>query len=176
MGDRLTDAEIAAHLRRRKELPKRLARPLAWPAAHNGQKRLLFKAQSTDGVHHYALALRLAEDNPLDFSVIIALCPNGPTSKKRFNLRRYNGRSHRHLNKIEGTRLRYDFHIHSATFRYQAGSGPGRMQPDGYAEITSRYSSIDGALDCALLDGNFASDLDAAPTLLDLLPEEDTND
>jgi hypothetical protein len=57
-------------------------------------------------------------------------------------LARYNGSSHPHPNPIEGTRVDFRCHIHRATERYiRAG-----RQPETYAEETSTYSDLDGAV------------------------------
>lgn len=80
---------------------------------------------------------------------------------------RYNGDYHPHRNHIEKNRLVGVFHMHKATQRYiQAG-----LHPDGYAVQTNRYSAIDGAFRCMLLDCNITGVLptgDADPTSQDL--------
>ena len=58
-------------------------------------------------------------------------------------LKRYNGKSHQHTNKIERETF-YDYHIHTATARYQEFGG----DEDGYAEISSAYSNLESALKC----------------------------
>jgi hypothetical protein len=67
-----------------------------------------------------------------------------------FRLRRYNGKSHEHTNKIEGNKF-YDFHIHYATERYQ-NTG---FTEDAFAMITNRYNSFHGALNCMVQDCGF---------------------
>jgi hypothetical protein len=96
----------------------------------------------------FRLILRQSMGNPLDFSVILAYCV--PQTNVTFRLRRYNGKSHEHTNKLEGNRF-YDFHIHQATRRYQeAGFGE-----DAYAEPTDRYADFQGALRCILANCGF---------------------
>ena len=68
---------------------------------------------------------------------------------KDFKLRRYNGKSHEHSNKLENVKF-YDFHIHFATQRYQ---DEGRKE-ESYAEVADRYSDINEALSCLLEDCN----------------------
>lgn len=96
----------------------------------------------------FRLILRQSVFNPLDFSVILAYCT--PTTNRIFRLRRYNGRSHEHTNRIEGDRF-YDFHIHMATERYQELG----MSEDAYAEPTERFADLPSALQCLLEDCGF---------------------
>lgn len=86
--------------------------------------------------------------NPLNFSVILVYEFREKTGD--FRLRRYNGKSHEHSNKLEGTKLR-DFHIHYASERYQALG----FYEDAYAEVTDRYTDLGGALNCLIADCNF---------------------
>jgi hypothetical protein len=67
-----------------------------------------------------------------------------------FRLRRYNGKSHEHTNKIEGNTF-YEFHIHTATERYQDRG----MDEDAFAEPTTRFSDLNGAIDCMVADCGF---------------------
>ena len=53
-----------------------------------------------------------------------------PQSNRVFRLRRYNGKSHEHTNPIE-KEIFYDFHIHTATERYQVLEN---KKEDTYAE------------------------------------------
>ena len=82
------------------------------------------------------------------FSAVLIVFPLH--SSKDFLLRRYNGRSHRHKNRIEGTQID-GFHIHYATERYQL-SGFGE---EAYAKLTDRYANLNDALRCLLKDANF---------------------
>ena len=84
----------------------------------------------------------------LDFSVILAV--RVPGSSQLFRLRRYNGKSQEHSNRIEGVEF-YDFHIHVATERYQEFG----TREDAYAEPTDRYGDYSGALQCLIADANF---------------------
>lgn len=98
--------------------------------------------------NEFRLILRQNNINPLDFSVILAYKPKNVN--QWFRLRRYNGKSHEHGNKLEKERF-YDFHIHIATDRYQKLGA----REDAYAEPTDRYSSRTGALDCMFQDCGF---------------------
>ena len=95
----------------------------------------------------FRLILRQSKLNPLDFSIILAI--RVPKSNQIFRLRRYNGKSHEHTNHIEDVTF-YDFHIHTATERYQQ-LGP---REDAYAEPTDRYGDFHGALRCLIEDAN----------------------
>ena len=99
----------------------------------------------------FQVRLRRSRVNQLDFSVILAVCP--PGSNAVFRLRRYNGKSHEHTNRIERRRF-LDFHIHQATERYQRLG----QKEDGYAEPTDRYAELWGAWDCLLADCAFETD------------------
>ena len=91
----------------------------------------------------FRLILRQSMGNPLDFSLILAY--RVPQTNIVFRLRRYNGKSHEHTNKLEGDKF-YDFHIHEATQRYQEAG----LREDAYAEPTDRYADFDDALRCML--------------------------
>ena len=96
----------------------------------------------------YKVILRQSSHNSLDFSVILALDP--PDSNILFRLRRYNGKSHEHTNHLEKQRF-YDFHIHTATERYQDLG----TREDAFAEPTDRYGDLHSAVRCLLTDCNF---------------------
>jgi hypothetical protein len=75
------------------------------------------------------------------------LAYSGKSSSQVFRLRRYNGKSHEHTNKMERQTI-YDFHIHFATERYQHSG----LREDAYAEATNRYGDLQGALTCLIQD------------------------
>ena len=112
----------------------------------DGHKRNSFDIIRPDG-SRFIIKLRQNVNDMNDFSAIIAFQEKG--SNKDFKLRRYNGKSHEHSNKLEGNK-HYAFHIHIATQRYQDA---GRKEKS-YAEATSRYSDIESALKCLLQDCN----------------------
>ncbi len=101
--------------------------------------------------------------NPLDFSVILAV--RLPNSNRFFRLRRYNGKSHNHRNRIEGDAF-YDFHMHTATERYQELG----TREDFYAEPTDRYGDYSGALKCAVADCRLAVSLPPNTLQTNLFP------
>jgi len=94
--------------------------------------------------------------NVLDFSVILGY--ELPRIRRIFRLRRYNGK-HEHTNPIERNSF-YGFHIHQATERYQTF---GRGVEDHFAEPTSRYYSLETAINCLLNDSGFRSESERFP-------------
>lgn len=100
------------------------------------EKEVVIK--KNDG-NSFIIIIRKNKLNIMDFSVILGYLPY--KSNSVFRLRRYNGKSHRHTNKIEKSSF-YDFHIHTATERYQLLG----MREDHYAESTSKYSDVNGAV------------------------------
>jgi hypothetical protein len=97
---------------------------------------------------NFRLVFRQSTFNVLDFSVILTY--QVPQTNVFFRLRRYNGKSHEHTNRLEGNRF-YDFHIHVATRRYQESG----LREDAYAEATARYADFDGAVQCLWQDCAF---------------------
>ena len=85
--------------------------------------------------------------DPLDFSVILIYLPKD--EGRGFVLRRYNGK-HFHKNDLEGNQL-HDHHIHMATERYQQAG----LKPEGYAEVSDEYASVQQAVKCLFRDANF---------------------
>jgi len=103
----------------------------------------------------FILKIRISIENPLDFSTILGYYP--PKSTKLFLLRRYNGKSHEHRNKLEKEDMFYDFHIHSATERYQREG----IREEYFAEASDRYSTPQEALNCLIADCNIALPLNS---------------
>lgn len=105
------------------------------------------------------------------FSVGLSVC----VGSEWLTVCRYNGDYHAHRNKIEKDRLVGVFHIHHATERYiHAG-----LHPDGFAVQTDRYSNVETALRCMILDCSISGvlpDGDADPNSLDLFDEQAQND
>ncbi len=102
-----------------------------------------------DDGNEFKVVLRRSRANALDFSVILAV--RAPRSNRWFRLRRYNGRSHVHRNRIEGTTVT-GFHIHTATERYQRS---GRRE-DAYAESATTYGDYEGAVRCLIAETKLA--------------------
>ena len=97
----------------------------------------------------YQLYVRQSNRNPSDFSAGLSILDE---KGMHHTLTRYNGSSHDHPNTIEGTRTGYNCHIHTSTERYIKA----KLKPEGYAENTQRYHSIDGALHCIVVDCNIS--------------------
>ena len=143
-----SDDEITRLLSERKPLPNGWRGRMALRPKRGHEERELVIIGAEGG--EFRLILRQSSINPLDFSVVLAV--KKPQSNQLFRLRRHNGKSHQHINKIEGDAF-YDFHIHMATQRYQEIGA----REDFYAEVTDRYSDFRGALDCMMADANFAT-------------------
>lgn len=137
----LTDNEIALFTAEPKRLqPDFLVR--SWPKRKRGHREADVVVQG-DGGRQFRIITRMAEMNQLDFSVILAV----QLTSRLFRLRRYNGNSHEHTNRIEASKIE-GFHVHLATERYQALG----MSEDAYAEPSSRYCDLNGAIQCLVDD------------------------
>jgi hypothetical protein len=149
----LDDDEIAALLSDPKTVPAGidLASQLRPKGAHAEAELSLNGASGAE----FQDRVRQSQLNLLDFSVILMV--RAPT--RWFRLRRYNGKSHEHTNRIERQRI-YGFHIHTATERYQLIGA----DEDAYAELTDRYSDVRGAIDCLARDTG--CDLPLGPPML----------
>lgn len=115
-------------------------------------KSLLYKAGELDvdgkDGNKFRIIVRQNDSYPSDFSVILAVLV--PPYDQVFRLRRYNGSTNPHTNRIEKNEVD-GFHIHFATERYQLR----RQKEDGYAKKTCRYNDFDGAVQCLIEDANF---------------------
>ena len=140
----LTDDKIADLL----NCPKRLTNPQARSKQKEGHEQINYKVTSIDGSDHEFEVYRrqnLRDGMEDDFSCGISwIAPNGET----LTLKRYNGPNHDHLNHLEKERLGYTCHIHIATKKYVTAN----RKPEGYAETTKRYTTIEGALHCLVTD------------------------
>ncbi len=143
MSTLLTDAEIAALISEPKQLEAGFRSKLQLRPKQGHKERELDITGVTGS--EFRLILRQSLFNILDFSAILAY--SGKSSSQLFRLRRYNGKSHEHTNKIESQTI-YDFHIHFATERYQHSG----LREDAYAEATNRYGDLQGALSCLIQD------------------------
>lgn len=146
MAVQLTDPEIASLLAEQKPLPADYQSRLQLRAKTGHKERELDMTGA--GGSEFQIIVRQSVFNPLDFSVILGY--SIPNSSALFRLRRYNGRSHEHTNRIEGITF-YDFHIHTATERYQEAG----YAEEHYAETTNRYVDLSGAIQCLLQDCAF---------------------
>ena len=95
----------------------------------------------------FRIIVRTDKEDPLDFSVILGVIHSYTTLV--FRLRRYNGKTSPHINRIEGNEVA-GFHIHEATERYQDRG----QKEDAYAVETNRYSDVKGAIACLIADTN----------------------
>jgi hypothetical protein len=139
----LTDAEIAALISEPKQLESGFRSKLQLRAKQGHKER---EMDITGAIgSEFRLILRQSLFNILDFSAILAYL--GKSSSQVFRLRRYNGKSHEHTNKIERQTI-CDFHIYFATERYQHSGS----REDAYAEATNRYGDFQGALSCLIQD------------------------
>ena len=134
-----TDQEIAELIQERKILPD------DWRTQLYQNESLIV---SGDARSTFRIIISRNPAIPLDFSVILAVLV--PQSNKTFRLRRYNGWTNPHTNRIEGNEV-HGFHIHFATERYQLRG----QKEDSYAKETDRYSNFDGAVECLIEDANF---------------------
>lgn len=140
----LTDDKIADLL----NCPKKLTNPQAKTKEKEGNEQVNFKVIALDETgHEFEVYKRqnLREGMEDDFSCGIKwIAPNGET----LTLKRYNGSSHNHPNHLEKVKLGYNCHIHIATEKYIKAN----RKVDGFAEVTNRYNSLDGALHCLVED------------------------
>ena len=156
MADILTDTDIQRLTEETKLLPENFQEQIRLKSKR-GHKEAELSASGVDG-SSFKLILRQSNFNPFDFSVILGY--EIPKTNVLFRLRRYNGSSHWHTNKIEGDRF-FGYHIHLATQRYQQSG----LDQDGYAEPTQRYADLQDALSCALTDCKFELPPNAQLTL-----------
>lgn len=144
----LTDVKIENLLK----CNKQLSNPKAKFKEIEGRKQINYKAVALDGSNHqFEIYYRqnLREGMEDDFSCGISwISSNG----EQITLKRYNGPSHNHPNHLEQTKTGYNCHIHLATERYIKAN----RKPEGFAEITDRYTSVEGALHCLIKDCNIS--------------------
>ena len=134
-----SDQDIASLIRERKPLPADWRNRISLRTKRGHKERHLDLVGETG--NEFRLILRQNSIDQLDFSVILAV--QVPQSNQLFRLRRYNGKSHMHTNRIENETF-YDFHIHFATKRYQERG----TREAAYAKPTDRYGDFHGALRC----------------------------
>ncbi len=153
-----TDQEISSLISEEKIFPGSPEEIMSFKES-DGHKKASVELPCSDG-SRFIIKLRQNQNNVNDFSAIFAFQEKG--NSKDFKLRRYNGKSHEHSNKLESHKF-YAFHIHIATQRYQDA---GRKE-ESFAEETDRYSEINGALRCLLLDCNVKTKLDPQTNLFE---------
>ncbi|OHB85540.1 MAG: hypothetical protein A3J73_05750 [Planctomycetes bacterium RIFCSPHIGHO2_02_FULL_38_41] len=143
----LNDVEISNLIQERKEFPPNYE-ILFQTKDKRGHKEQEIILPRSDG-SQFKVILRQNQINLLDFSLILGYMP--PKKTALIRLRRYNGKSHQHTNKIEKGSF-YDFHVHQATERYQTVG----FDEDGYAVISKEFVDIQSALDCLVKDCSIA--------------------
>lgn len=110
------------------------------------QKTYILTAEDENEFQIY-LRQNLNEGMEDDFSCGLSWHPKGGDA---VTLVRYNGGSHDHPNHLEKTRTGLKCHIHKATEKYIKAN----KKPEGYAESTDRYTTLEGALYALVTDCN----------------------
>jgi len=143
MPAKFTDQDILSMIQERKPLPENYRTRVQLRDKHGHKEREL--DITGDQGNQYRLILRQSDFNAFDFSIILVVAL--AKTNQIFRLRRYNGKSHEHTNTIESDSF-YDFHIHTATERYQEFGA----REDAFAEPTNRFSDFHSAVNCMLID------------------------
>ncbi|MGH9613039.1 MAG: hypothetical protein ACRD4P_08175 [Bryobacteraceae bacterium] len=159
-------------------LAERKVLPPNWEARRRVRPKANFQFRqrelelNREGGGSFRLILRQNAINQLDFSIILTL---KDSDGLEYVLRRHNGRHpSEHTNKLEkrlgqaNSCFRNAFHIHMATERYQLAG----LDIDGYAEITTAYSSFQTALDVMIGGNGFIPSAGEERTLFDFEDEE----
>ncbi len=146
----VTDADISSFVNENKILPKNFTPSIKEKGDHN-----VFEQEiKGETGHTFKIIIRQSKINPLDFSVILGVLIGG----KLFRLKRYNGDSHEHTNKIENSEKISGFHIHKATERYQIKG----FREEGHAEKATTYTDWRTALSAMLRENNFKEEVTKA--------------
>lgn len=122
-------------------------RPRETPKGKHIEKNL--EVPSEDNKYRFTLITRQSTLIPDNYSCGL-LWHNTPTTK--VILTRYNGSDHVHANPLESEAFSFSCHIHKATERYISA---GR-KIEHYATATTRYNSLDGAMNCLMKDHNIS--------------------
>ncbi|MCA0448009.1 MAG: hypothetical protein LCH54_17465 [Bacteroidetes bacterium] len=144
----LTDDKIADLI----NCQKRLTNPQARVVIKDGHEQINFNVIATDdsGYKFEVYKRKNTRDGmDDDFSCgLLWISPNGEV----LTLRRYNGSSHNHRNQLEKNQLGSTHHIHFASEKYIKAN----KKAEGFAEPSTRYKTLDGALHCLLSDCNIS--------------------
>ncbi|MCH8165501.1 MAG: hypothetical protein IH889_07825 [Planctomycetes bacterium] len=146
MAITLTQDEIDRLISEPKKLPSDYRKRMTTRGKRGHRERELAIEGTEES--EFLVILRESMHNPLAFSVILGY--RVPNTNQLFRLRRYNGKSYEHTNKLEGDTF-YDFHVHQATERYQ-NSG---FREDAYAKPVVTYSDFEGAVQCLIDECGF---------------------
>jgi hypothetical protein len=151
----LSDEAIKELIAERKLMPDGL-KPLTRLVERNRSLRRDYEIVCPTG-NCFVVKIRKSTINHLDFSAILGY--RLPGVNTIFLLRRYNGKSHYHSNPLdENIRFR-GFHIHTATERYQKM----RAKVEQFAELTTRFADLNGAIECLLTDCGFRVPIEESP-------------
>ena len=141
---RVADADVKVFLSSRKYLSQKDIDSLRHPSIPNGAETRYLRSKINvrdDFENRFEVFVRVNNEIPGDFSVGVIYRPEG--YDKGIVLRRYNGNSHSHTNKIEREKIVRKFHIHEATERYQDAG----YKAEDYATISTGYSTYQEAID-----------------------------
>ncbi len=147
MDEVIPDAKIVEMIAEEKPLPTTWQQRLASLKPGSGNYESDVEITGSEGTH-YRIVVRKNRTYSTNFCIILLAQRPG---RSDFRILRYDGNSHSHRNRIEGTHFNFKFHIHHATERYQVKS-LGEV-PDGFAYETGRYQDLATAWSC------FASDI-----------------
>ena len=138
----ITDREIDSFLKEKKTLQNPIN-----PAFRDGRSSQKFE-QEVEGENGniFKIIIRISKFNPSDFSIIFCV----KIGSRLFRLKRYNGDSHEHTNKLEDEKVD-GCHIHQATERYQDNG----FREEDYAKKTTKYNDWKKALEVMLSENNF---------------------
>jgi len=154
----LTDIEIQDLINTKKQMSVEPDALFQGMKEKRGHKSAEHDMPQPDG-SSFVIKVRISIENPLDFSVILGYTL--AKSTKPFLLRRYNGRSHEHKNRLEKEDVFYDYHIHTATERYQREGS----KEEYFAEISGKYTTPREALNCLITDCNVSLPLESQLSL-----------
>lgn len=132
----LTDEEITRLI----SLPKIAENPRAKSRTVGKHIQIDYRVISDDGKHEFAMFTRQSTVINDSFTAGLRWISK---SGESVMLLRANGSSHPHSNKLEADRFEFQCHIHRATERYIAAG----KKDEGFAEPTSEYKTLSGALD-----------------------------
>ena len=145
-----SDEDIASLVGERKSLPSDWRERLRLRAKRGHEERDLDCTGELGS--EFRVILRQNILNTLDFSVILAV--RVPQSNRLFRLRRYNGRSHEHTNRIEGDTF-YGYHTMAITSTWPRSD----TKRSGHARTPTPRSQIGTAILTARVSACFKTRL-----------------
>lgn len=157
--ENLTDETIQFLLKEPKTVIDKKAR-VTQKMKHN-EKNLTLKSQ--DGERTYTLFIRQSTLIENSFTCGLRL----QRKNSEIILTRYNGSDHPHTNSLEDEKFEYQCHIHTATERYIKTG----QKVEKYAQKTTRYNNVEGALMCLLADCSITGYPDFDTRQLSLITE-----